>query len=137
MKYLFIVWSDSYKTGISILDEQFRGLTSLINSFFFHKADATGDIERVLVPTMEMFKSYVKINFVTIEKMMDTSAYPETKKYKEVHQEILDNIIAFDKKCREERDADKILKYLKDYWLETIRQNSAQYVPYLLDYFGG
>mgnify|MGYP002597985030 CR=1 FL=1 len=54
---LYIVWSDAFDTGVAIIDEQHRGLVSLINTFFYHKGDAEKDIDRFLVPTAEMFKS--------------------------------------------------------------------------------
>lgn len=135
MKPLFIVWSKEYETGIDILDEQYRGLVGLINSFFFHSDDAFGDIEKILIPTAEMFKSYAKINFLTVEKLMADSCYPDLEKYQTIHQEVLRNIDVMDRKCRSNRDAQGLLDYLKEYWIQTVQHNEIEYLDHLLKYF--
>ena len=131
MESLFIVWNEEYETGIPILDEQHRGLVSLINSFFFHRRDAGEDINRILVPTAEMFKSYAKINFTTVEKLMRLSGYPEEEKYRALHSEIIDHIETMDRKYRRLKDAQGLLDFLKEYWLQTIQHNEKEYLPYL------
>lgn len=135
MDNLFIVWSSEYETGITILDEQCRGLVSLINSFFFHRGDASGDIHRILVPTADMFKSYVKINCRTVEKLMADSQYPELKKYQGLHEEMIENIRRMDRKYRHARDAQGFLNYLKNYWLATVQHHEKEYLGYLTDYY--
>ncbi len=135
MEPLYIVWRDEYDTGIPVLDEQMRGLVSLINSFYFHRADASREIERVLVPTAEMFKSYVQINFFTLEQLMDQAGYPELEKYRELHRVILRSIAKKDAIYRAQRDVDGLLIFLKKYWLATVRANTAHYLDYLREYF--
>lgn len=135
MDSLFIVWKPEYETGITILDEQYRGLVSLINSFFFHRDEKDSDIYRVLVPTAEMFKSYAKINFLTIEKLMRMSRYPDLEKYRAAHEEILHNIYMMDAKYRKNRDAQGLLQYLKEYWLGTVKHHEIQYLDYLVSHF--
>ena len=136
MGALYIIWSDKYATGIPILDEQYRGLVSLINSFFYHRADADKDIERVLVPTAEMFKGYARINFYTVEKLMIEADYPDVEKYGEKHREIMENILRVDRMCRAERDAQQFLDFLKEYWVRSVEELSAEYIGYLQEYYG-
>lgn len=68
MAHLFIRWEEIHKTGLTIIDEQHRGLVSLINSFFFHKNDPF--IERILVPTALMTINFAKIHFLTEQQLM-------------------------------------------------------------------
>ena len=132
---LFIVWSDKYATGIPILDEQLRGLVSLVNCFYFHRADADKDIELVLVPTAEMFKSYARLHFYTIEKLMVLSEYPEMEKYVKRHRAVMGSILRMDLICRGKRDAQQLLDFLKDYWLSAVRELSAEYIEHLRCYY--
>lgn len=132
-KQLFIVWAKDYETGIPILDEQRRGLVSLINSFFFHRGDVSGNINSILVPTAEMFKSYVQINFATVEKLMRDSGYPDIEKYQQLHEETLAHIVAMDHKYRRYRDAQGLLDFLKEYWLRGLQEDCHGYLPYLLE----
>lgn len=135
MPALFIVWSEDFNTGISIIDEQHRGLVSLINSFFFHRADRDKDILLILVPTMEMFKSYAKINFLTLKKMMRESNYLELEKYEEIHRKMLHNIEVVDRKTRMRRDVDGLLDYLRSYWLDHVKGKSHDYIELFRKYY--
>ena len=132
---LFIIWGGEYETGINILDEQHRGLVSIINSFYFHRGDADGDLSKALIPTAEMFKAYVKINFLTIEKLMEQSEYPDIEKYRVLHGKILNHSIIMDSQYRQARDAHGLLDFLKRYWLKTLHANRKQYIPHLLEYY--
>lgn len=135
MEALFIVWSKKYDTGIIILDEQHRGLVSLINSFYYHRADAHKDIEKVLVPTAEMFKAYAKINFYTVEKMLAQADYKELDKCHEEHEMILRGIAVADAKYRSAKDVNGMLQFLKKYWLAYVRKGSMKYTDFLKEYF--
>lgn len=131
---LFIIWKPEFETGISILDEQNRALTSLINTFFLHRSDVHKDIHRILVPTMEVFKAYAKLNFLTIEKLMILANYDDVKKYQKVHSEVLTNITSREARYRAAKDGDGMLQYLKSYWIDSIK-NSKNYIDHLKSYF--
>lgn len=135
MAALFIVWSKQYETGIAILDEQYRGLVSLINCFFFHRNDVAGDITKVLVPTAKMFKSYVKIYCATVEKLMRDSNYPERERYEGLHAEMIHHIEVMELKYRRARDAQGFLNFLKEYWLDAIEHQEKEYLGHLTDYY--
>lgn len=135
MKTLSIVWSGKFKTGIPILDEQYRGLVSLINSFFFHREDAAKDIEKILVPTAEMFKAYARINFLTVEKLMREAGYPELEEYRHRHRKILAEIHRVDRSCRAARDARQFLDFLKEYWAGSVKGLSAEYITFLREHY--
>ena len=135
MAALFIVWSKKYETGITILDEQYRGLVSLINCFFFHRNDANGDITKVLVPTAKMFKSYVKIYCATVEKLMRDSSYPDLERYEILHQEMIHHIQVMDSKYKKARDAQGFLTFLKEYWLDAIEHQEKEYLDHLTEYY--
>ncbi len=135
MNQLFIVWSHELETGIPILDEQYRGLVSIINSFYYHRSDVNTDIERILVPTAEMFKGYVKINFYTIEKLLAQASYPDLQKYVDFHLAVLKKIAIVDKKYRDARDADGMLNFLKKYWLKFVKDDEFMVIHYLKQFY--
>lgn len=134
MGHLFIRWDDINKTGLTIIDEQHRGLVSLINSFFFHKNDPF--IERILVPTALMTINFAKIHFLTEQRLMKESKYPDLEEHATVHEKLYQDLIATEKKCRQTRDADSFLEFLKTWWLEHVNRYDRRYVPYLKDFFG-
>jgi hemerythrin-like metal-binding protein len=133
---LFIVWTHKYETGIPVLDEQHRGLVSLINSFFFHRG-SVDDINRILVPTAEMFKAYAKINYMTVEKLMRDSNYQDIDRFIGIHETMLADIERADRHYRTKIDAMGLLQYLKEYWLHGGRAYEAEYIEHLVRYHGG
>jgi len=128
----FVVWQDEFATGIPIVDEQLRGLVSLINTFFFHRADAKGDISRFLVPTAEMFKSYAQLNFLTMERLLREAGYPELDEYRKKHRDVICRIRVMDARYRRERNADGFLDLLKNYWVKSIQSEKKPYMTWLL-----
>ena len=134
MRVLFIIWSDRYKTGITILDEQLRGLVSIINSFFCHRGDVNIDVNKILVPTAQMFIAYVKIYCLTVEKLLRESGYPDLEKYIKLHEKMVLRIVSQNRKYRRRLDADGFLNFIKDYWLATIRRNGMEFIDYLREY---
>jgi hemerythrin-like metal-binding protein len=127
----YLVWQKEYETGIDIVDEQHRGLFSLINTFFYHKSDASGNINRFLVPTAEMLKAYTQLHYLTLERLLRNAQYPDIEKIVEYHNEILHNIKMMDARCRADRDADGWLSFLKDYWQKRTSTPNAAYIAYL------
>lgn len=128
---LYIVWSDAFDTGVAIIDEQHRGLVSLINTFFYHKGDAEKDIDRFLVPTAEMFKSYAQLHFLTLSRLMRETEYPEYEVEIRRNEEIMSIIRSVDMRCRARRDADGFLRFLKTYWTRVACKNNSNFIAYL------
>lgn len=137
MMQLYIKWSKKYTTGIPILDEQQRGLVSLINTFFFHKSDADegGNIHAVLVPTAMMFRIYIKVHFGTVDKLLRDSGYPAAAEYHAYHERVLKEISRTDRKHKRARDADGFLRYLRTFWQGYISKPERPYVQHLLEYY--
>ncbi len=128
---LYIVWSEEFDTGISIIDEQHRGLVSLINTFFYHKGDADKDIDRFLVPTAEMFKSYAQLHFLTISRLMKETDYPEYDLETKRNEELMAIIQTVDMRCRARRDADGFLRFLKMYWTRVVCKKNLNFIAYI------
>jgi len=135
MGNLFIRWDDVNRTGLSIIDEQHRGLASLINSFYFHKNDPF--IERILVPTALMTINFAKIHFLTEQQLMEEAAYPGLEEHTAAHEELLKELLIVEKKSRQARDADGFLDFLKGWWLGHVNQHDRLYIPHLQAFFGG
>jgi hemerythrin-like metal-binding protein len=133
----YIVWSPRFLTGIDLIDEQHRGLVSLINTFFYHKADADADLDRFLVPTAQMLKAYTKLHYMTLERIMRETGYPEEGIAKEAtkHREILQMIEENDARCRAARDADGFLRFLKTYWQERDCVVKTSYIAFIRNYY--
>jgi hemerythrin len=133
----YIRWTRDFETGIDIIDEQHRGLISLINTFFYHKADQDADLDRFLIPTAEMLKAYSKLHFMTLERLMNETSYPvsEIQREAEIHAKKLDTLIKTDDECRKNRDADTFLKFLRDLWSHRDCSVDSGYIAHIRKYY--
>lgn len=131
---MYIKWQKEYRLGIPILDEQNRGLVSIINTFFFHSRYEYSDLSSVLVSTAEMFKGYVKIYLYTIERLMKITDYPDQEKYKAIHEKFIKQIEFNDIKLRSHLDAQGLLKFIKEHWFDTLKTNSTDYIIHFRKY---
>jgi len=134
MGNMFIRWDGTHQTGLDIIDEQHRGLVSLINSFFFHKADPF--IERILVPTALMTINFAKIHFLTEEQLMGEAKYPGLEEHARVHEQLFAKLVIEEQECRRDRDADRFLNFLKTWWFDHINRYDRLYISHLKAYYG-
>ncbi len=134
MEALYIICSDTYETGVRILDEQQRTLVSLINTFYFHRNRPARDRMYVMTHTAEAFRSYARINFTTVEKLLRESEYPYLDRYTAAHKKILVAISCANQKACAEEDAVQLLTFMKHYWLEYVLASRKAYMPHLLHY---
>lgn len=136
MTPLYIVWSEDYDSGVKILDEQHRGLVSIINSFFFHKSEADEDIHLFLVPTSEMFKNHVKINYLTLKQLLLESRYEKMKEFCDMYLKIINSINRVNMDQRRVGDPDGLLAFLKSYWIDYAKRTDLEYIRHIKNYYG-
>ena len=132
----YIVWSENYDSGISILDEQQRSLVSIINTYFFHKAETGIDTNMCLLPITNMFKYQVKIHFMTLEQMLLQSEYDNMEGFYAHQYEVFGSIKREERACRIHEDADGLLEFLKKYWLGHAQRTSHLYARHLMPLYG-
>ncbi|MDR0880987.1 MAG: hypothetical protein LBP55_00345 [Candidatus Adiutrix sp.] len=134
MAHLFIRWDESHLTGLAIIDEQHRGLVSVINSFFFHKNDPF--IERILVPTALMAINLAKIHCLTEQQLMEQADYPQVEEHTQSHEVMYRELVNVERKARMKHDPDMLLDYLKKWWSGHAIDYDRLYVEHLKGFFG-
>ena len=126
---LYIVWNDNNNLGISIIDEQHRGIISTINSL--HYFIQTGQEYEIIKPTMIMLDQYVDIHFKTEEALMAEANYPAFKEHIVLHKELVEKTIKLSINSNRNNDANMILKFLREWWLGHINKEDRRYIPFL------
>jgi hemerythrin-like metal-binding protein len=130
---LYIKWSENLEIGITILDEQHRGLVSIVNSFHYHKSDEV--IDRILAPTVDTLFSFFRIHFMTEEGMMEQAGYPGLEEHRQNHQDSYKALEKIRRECRHDRDVDRFMQFLRDYWNQHVNEYDRNYVSALHEYF--
>jgi hemerythrin-like metal-binding protein len=127
---LYIIWSDRYSTGISIIDEQHRGIVSAINSLHYFIGKGSGD--EVLHPILKFLEQYIIIHFKTEEGLMSEAGYPDLRQHILMHEELSKKTEKFSRELTQNNDTDAVLRFLREWWLTHINQEDRKYAPYIL-----
>ena len=112
---VFIVWNPEYDLGIPILDEQHRGIVTIINSL--HYGTQRSYIKNILSPTIDMLRSYADIHFQTEEHFLKTIDYPGTANHCLLHQEYTSKLAGIERESSVDKDPHQLMRFLKKWWL--------------------
>jgi hemerythrin len=134
MKGLLIIWRDVNMMEIPIIDEQHRGIVSIINSL--HNAIGSKRDSQILEPATEMLVAYTKIHFLTEHDLLEESAYPELPAHDKLHDTLIQEMKKNFYESRKEKDPGIMLDFLKDWWLEHINKEDMLYKKHLKEFLG-
>ena len=130
---LLIVWNEDYNTGLKIIDEQHRGIVSIINSLY-HSLFVRDD-ESLLRPVAEMIMGYTKIHFTTEIEMLTDSDYPRLREHQQRHDHLIAEADHIFLRClKDGGEATPFLNFLKEWWVVHITREDMAYRGHLMDY---
>lgn len=128
---IYINWTEKNDTGIKIIDEQHRGIISLVNSL--HYSIMENYSEDIYQPAIESILHYTSIHFQTEKMILQKSNYPQLNEHLNLHDELTANITSIKRTIYKESDASELLKLLKYWWLNHINVEDRKYVQHLSD----
>lgn len=127
---LFIQWHERNETGIALIDEQHKGIVSIINSFYYLMGKGAGN--RILYSCVsETLKNYSRIHFITEERLLEIAGYADLPAHKELHKKLSVEIDRIEYAAIQENDAEPLLEFLKKWWLEHINEQDMHYARVL------
>jgi len=112
---LFIVWKPEYDLGIPIIDEQHRGIVTIINSLYY--GAQSGNVKNIFLSTSGMLHSYADIHFQTEEFFLETIGYPGAADHRLLHQDYTSKLAGIDREHYLDRDPHELMDFLKKWWL--------------------
>ncbi len=124
---LYIVWSDSNRLGIPIIDEQHRGIVSIINSLHYFIQKGRG--EKILQPVLIMLDQHIHIHFETEESLMTEAGYPALENHILLHKELARKTENVSREVNMDKDLDMMLRFLKEWWSDHINKEDRKYAP--------
>ena len=127
---VFIVWKPEYDLGIPIIDEQHRGVVTIINSLYYGTQNSY--IKNILSPTIDMLRSYADIHFQTEEHFLEAINYPGTADHRLLHQGYSSILAGIDRVGTAERDPHELMDFLKKWWLGHICEEDMQFKGFSL-----
>ncbi|MDR2574454.1 MAG: hemerythrin family protein [Desulfovibrio sp.] len=131
---LFIKWHRANEVGIPLLDEQHRGIVSIINTFF-HLMRSGIHNQLLYSCISEAMRNYTRIHFLTEESFLAEAGFEGLEKHKEIHQQLSLDIERMEQKSIRDNDPAPLLDFLKMWWMEHINVEDRQYSECLIEYF--
>jgi len=129
---LFIKWHEQNDTGIAIIDEQHKGIVSIINSFYYLMSLGGGTILYSCIS--ETMKNYSRIHFITEEKLLEASSYEDIEAHRAMHRDLTLEIEHIECKAIRDNDSKPLLDFLKKWWITHINEQDQLYAPHLRAY---
>jgi hemerythrin-like metal-binding protein len=130
---LFIKWQDKNNTGIELIDEQHRGIVSIINSFYYLTEKGMCD-EALYLSISDTIKRYSHVHFLTEERILKAAKYPDFEGHIEIHRSLTLETDRIERAAIRDSDPMLLLKFMKKWWTEHINEQDMRYVPYLNEY---
>lgn len=129
---LLIQWDTSNETGIPVIDEQHRGIVSIINSFSF--SIKHHNVEFFINNTTIMIDSYTKIHFATEEEILRLAKYDAIENHIKLHENLIAESFSIATKSFHMHNPDIYLQFLKKWWLEHINNCDRLYIDVVTKY---
>ncbi len=126
---ILIVWKPEYEQGIFIVDEQHRGIITVINSLYY--AMRTDHGVEMLLPVMGMVAEYTRIHFVMEEKFHEQCGFPDAEQHQSFHRELIRKMSQIGRKSIESKDPYQFMQFLKEWWNHHICTEDRAFREYL------
>ena len=127
---LFIVWQKINEVGIPLLDEQHKGIVSIINTFYYMMQKKI-ECQLTYSCIAHTMKEYSKIHFLTEESFLNIYKYDDLKNHKKLHEKLSIQIDIIERKCLIENDVSPLLDFLKQWWINHINVEDKKYATAL------
>ncbi len=127
----FITWNKDLVLGLEPVDSQHKQLCDYINKLY--KAMQENANARVLGDLLDKLTDYTATHFSDEEAIFSKSAYPNTKKHKELHGKFVAKLRDFKKQLLSGNAALSIdlMEFLKDWLIRHIMGTDTQYLKFV------
>jgi hemerythrin len=125
----YVKWSDTYSTGVTLIDEQHKGLLDLINNLFNHVSGDEAKERAYFKEVIQQAVQYVKYHFATEEKYMISVGFQSFAEHKKAHDQFVLTVITTIKEFEtgNTMTLENFANFLKDWVLSHIAVMDKQY----------
>ncbi|MCL2242984.1 MAG: bacteriohemerythrin [Treponema sp.] len=127
-----IIWSDSFSVGIKLIDDQHQGLFDITNNLYSHVTGNEDEERAYFDEVINQALDYVKNHFVTEEKCMLATNFPDYHKHKKTHDEFTFTVLRSVNEFKSGKSIvlEKFAGFLKEWILSHIAVMDKQYSLY-------
>lgn len=122
---LLIQWTHENNLGIPIIDDQHRGIVSVINSLGLFIRHHKNDF--FLATAANMMDSYTKLHFATEEELLVTAGYSRLNEHKQLHADLIRESFSLANESMRLKEPTLYLRFLKEWWMNHINMCDRSY----------
>ena len=129
-----VTWNNTLSCGIKIVDDQHKGLVSLVNDLFNHVTGDDREEHEYFNKIIHEMVDYVKVHFATEEKIMIATKFDGYAEHKKAHDKFVLNTVdnIKDYQAGKKLSLSAFTKFLKDWILSHIAVMDKQYFHYFV-----
>ena len=127
---LFIAWGKHCETGIPLIDEQHKGIVSIINTFYYMMGKKVNNY-MLYSCISNTLRNYSNIHFFTEENFLKELQYDNIDQHREWHRKLAKEINIIEREGIKTNDPRPLLEFLKKWWIEHIKEQDLQYAQEL------
>ena len=127
---LFIQWNERNDTGIALIDEQHKGIVSIINTFY-HLMGLGWGSSMLYSCISDTMKNYSRTHFMTEENFLESMGYKDLEQHKALHGKLSHEIERIEYKAVRVNEPGPLLDFLKKWWLDHINDEDRRYAQFL------
>lgn len=110
-----VSWSETYATGIELIDNQHMQLVKLTNELYRGCMSGKETANAAFKDTMSRMVEYVRFHFAAEQKILEAVKYPEYKAHKKLHDTLVMNILEAVK------EYEKGVKFVPNQFVRTLK----------------
>jgi hemerythrin-like metal-binding protein len=127
---LFIKWQEYNNTGIELIDDQHKGIVSIINTFYHLMGLGVGN-HKLYLCIVDTIKTYSSIHFLTEEGLLAAAEYQYLENHKELHKKLIHELERIEHNDIRINDRKPLLDFLKTWWIAHINEQDQRYVQHV------
>ena len=125
---LYIHWKEENALGIDIIDEQHRGIVSVINSYYHY--EKKGYSKDALIHTKGILDDMTALHFQTEEALLKEVGYPLLPSHSALHGTLIKKMNSIFEESLKHDDPHIFLRFLKEWWLHHINEEDKKYASH-------
>ncbi|MDR0310084.1 MAG: bacteriohemerythrin [Acidobacteriota bacterium] len=126
---VYVVWKPEYNLGVPIIDDQHRGIVTIINSLYYGMQH--NYLDEMLASIVDMLNSYTHIHFRVEEDIFARTDYPKINYHKELHAQLVSKQFSIGKRSLMDKDPSALMEFLKKWWIHHICEEDRQFREYV------
>ncbi|SBW03197.1 hypothetical protein KL86DPRO_20102 [uncultured delta proteobacterium] len=124
---MMLIFREKYETGISIIDDQHKGLMGAINTLLYHMR--RHDRGAVALPALLAFRSYAGIHCCTEKMVLEFNEPGYAALYDMQHEELRAYLLKAESLFHLDTYPQHFLLYLKAWWLAHLDNHREFFMP--------